>query len=105
MPQPSPKAVKPNWWRRFTYGISLARGFEANRPPILHDHFDAAESWAAQAGSAFFTVLPAEVRRKILITAFGDRTLHIVHWKNFKTGKDQWFGCLCLEEIDEVRNF
>ena len=36
-----------------------------------------ASASAATAGSAFFQHLPAEIRRKILVTVFGDRTMHM----------------------------
>jgi hypothetical protein len=48
---------------------------------------------AATAGSAFFRVLPPELRRAILIRAFGDRTLHV-----------QPAACVCRRRSSAYRN-
>lgn len=59
------------------------------------DQFDVEDAIAAQANSLYFTLFPAEIRRKILIEAFGDRVLHIVHSKDPRTGQLQWSGGEC----------
>lgn len=67
--------------------------------------FGGGPSWkSAQVGSVLFETLPVEIRKQILVEAFGGRVLHIVHWKNPKTGTLQWSGGECTDvHVKEVR--
>lgn len=60
----------------------------------LHD-FDVGDAFSAQDSSLFFTSFPAEIRTKILVEAFGDRILHVVHPRDVFTRKFYWTGGEC----------
>lgn len=64
--QDGPKELWSPWASR-TIALTPTTSSTDLGPPVL----------TAMSASAFFLNLPAEIRRKILIAAFGDRTMHM----------------------------
>lgn len=64
------------------------------RPSSLA-HIEIGDAFATQANTLFFTSFPAEIRRKILVEAFGDRLLHVVRLEPPYLDGFHWAGGEC----------